>query len=357
MVKVGFVASPLTARSGVYRSARELVSAGRDESLDWQLLLGVSGGAPGGRPADDPEWIVEEHAEPSGLGGVRAQSRRVRDFVEERDLDVVVSLIPQTDMALAIGKTPWIAFTRGLPWPAPGEAKLGKRVAWRTLERAALRRAREVWATTGVLRDDLDLRSPVEIVPAGIAPLERSWDGAGARTNAVWAARFDEDKRPHLFATALQDSGMRGRMFGTGHLQREIAASAPSNVTIEGWAPPSALWEDAFVYVGTSSREAYGRSAVEAAMNGVPVVLASSFGCADQLVSTDEFKRLFVLESADPAAWREAVQRLRDDEDLRRRYSDHLVSNARALTIAASAKAVARRLQELQDRGVLKARR
>lgn len=353
-MKVGFIASPLTARSGVYRSGRELVAAGRDRSLDWRLLLGVSGGAPGNRPSGDPDWIVEEQAEPSGIGGVRAQSRRVRDFVEDHGLDVVVSLIPQTDMALALGRKPWVAFTRGLPWPAVGEAGRVKRVAWRTLERAALRRARDVWATTGVLRADLDLPFPVEVVPAGIAPLERSWDGSGARVNAVWAARFDDDKRPHLFAAALKESGVRGRMFGSGHLQQDVAGHAPSNVTIEGWAPPSALWENAFVYVGTSSREAYGRSAVEAAMNGIPVVLASSFGCADQLVRSDEFKRLFVLESADPALWREAVLRLHDDEELRRRYSDHLVSNARELTISASAKAVALRLQELQDRGALK---
>jgi hypothetical protein len=69
--KVCFVAAPLTARSGVYRSAREIVEEGRAQGLDWSLFLGVSERANGKRPAQDPPWVIETKFEPNGLRGVR----------------------------------------------------------------------------------------------------------------------------------------------------------------------------------------------------------------------------------------------------------------------------------------------
>ena len=59
------------ARSGVYRSARELVAEGRAQGNDWSLYLGVSSKASGQKPSDDPSWIVESPMEPGGLQGVR----------------------------------------------------------------------------------------------------------------------------------------------------------------------------------------------------------------------------------------------------------------------------------------------
>lgn len=337
-MRICFIASPLTARSGVYNSARELVNAGREAGLEWSLLLGVSRSARGDRPDNDPSWIVEEAREPDGIAGVRALRAHLRTHDLVRDSDIVVSLIPQTDLALAGLNKSWIAFTRGLPWPEAGEAATAKRLIWRALELRALKRADRVWATTPILRGQLGLRG-VDIVPAGVKRRSRTWNGEGDRRDVVWAARFDTDKRPELFLKAMEGSALRGIMYGSGRLQDVVTATAPENVTVSGWRPSTELWTTAMAYAGTSTREAFGRSAVEAAMNGIPVVLTKQFGCADLLVRDRRLSRLFVLDD-DPDDWRRALDLLHRDEDLRREYSDHLVHTSRELTIEASALAV-----------------
>lgn len=337
-MRICFVASPLTARSGVYNSARELVTAGREAGLEWSLLLGVSHSARGGRPDGDPSWIVEETREPDGIAGVRSLRAHLRSHYLVRESDLVISLIPQTDLALAGLRMPWIAFTRGLPWPETGEANIAKRLIWRALERRALSRANAVWATTPILRRQLGL-ADVDIVPAGVKARARTWGGEGDRRDVIWAARFDTDKRPELFLEMMKDSALRGIMYGSGRLQDAVTEAAPENVTVAGWRASAELWSTALAYAGTSTREAFGRSAVEAAMNGIPVVLTRHFGCADLLIRDRRFSRLFVLDE-NPEDWRKALHLLHQDEDLRREYSDHLFQTSRKLTIESSMRSV-----------------
>lgn len=340
-MKVAFVAAPLTARSGVYRSARELVAEGRAQGNDWSLYLGVSSKASGQKASDDPSWIVESPMEPGGLQGVAALSRTLRAVPMVAESDLVVSLIPQTDMALALGHKPWVAYARGLPWPAQGEASAPKAFVWRTLERLALRRAQAVWCTTEVLKREMGLRQQVRIVPPGLDIVPRTWDGRGDRGTAVWAARYNSDKNPQLFLDALAPlPALEGVMYGSGELESSVRAEAPHNVRVDGWVDPARLWDDALVYVGTSHREAFGRSAVEAAMNGIPVVLADSFGCASLLVTDEELRDLLVLPREDVARWTNVLSLLASDEDLRVRASDHLAANAAKLTVTGSARSV-----------------
>jgi glycosyltransferase involved in cell wall biosynthesis len=343
-MSVCFVAAPLTARSGVYRSARELVAAGRELGLDWRLLMGVSSEAAGTFPLDDPEWIDEFPFEPSGLGGVLALRTRLRRHPLFDTAGMIISLIPQTDMALSTMVKPWIAFLRGQPWPEPGETGAAKRKIWKSLEKAALRRADEIWATTQILSNYAELPR-ISIVPAGVRPVPRTWDGRGERDRAVWAARYNHDKNPALFLQTLKGMPLEGVMHGSGPLLDELRAAAPENVRVAGWVAATELWTDALAYLGTSHREAFGRSALEAAMNGVPVVLAESFGVAPLLVTDPVFRSRFVLPASDVGRWRAALEALRQDENLRVAYSEHLVENAVKLTIAASAKAVAARLR------------
>ena len=340
-MKVTFVAAPLTARSGVYRSARELVAEGRAQGHDWSLYLGVSSQASGQKPPDDPSWIVESPMEPGGVQGVVALSRALRAVPVVAECDIVVSLIPQTDMALALGRKSWVSYARGLPWPAQGEASASKALVWRSLERLALRRAKAVWCTTEVLKHEMGLRQPVRIVPPGLDLVQRTWDGRGDRGTAVWAARYNSDKNPQLFLDALAPlPALKGVMYGSGELESSITQKAPANVRVGGWVDPTSLWDDALVYVGTSHREAFGRSAVEAAMNGIPVVLADSFGCASLLVTDEELRDLLVLPREDVARWTNVLRLLASDEDLRVKVSDHLVANAAKLTVAGSARSV-----------------
>ena len=338
--RVCLVAAPLTARSGVYRSSRELVEEARAAGLDWSLVLGVSGSAAGTAPTDDPPYIREATMEPAGVAGVARLARTLLAEPLVAGSDIVVSLIPQSDMALALTGLRWVAYLRGMPWPEKGESGLARRLVWRTLERAALARAGDVWATTEMLRAGVSLRRSPRLVPPGIRLVERQWDGRGTRSSAVWAARFDRDKNPQLFLDVLRRLPLPGTMFGSGPMVEEIAAAAPGNVTIAGWTDPKDLWRDALVYLGTSHREAFGRSAVEAAMAGIPVVLSDSFGAASLLIRDPELRKRFVLPVGDISGWTHAVETIAGDESLRIRFSEHLVESGRQLTVAHSVAAV-----------------
>ncbi|MGC0368421.1 glycosyltransferase family 4 protein [Microbacterium sp. SLBN-111] len=326
-----FVAAPLIARSGVYNSTIELVTAARARGLDWTAVIGVSHNA--GGTASTSAGVREFEIEPSGIGGVRDLSRHLRTLPEFSDADLIVTMVPQSDMALALTRRPWVAYLRGLPWPAAGESSRVKTTLWRAIERLALRRAREVWATTRVLAaetgGDVD-----RLVPPGLVPPQQTEREPGSRArDIVWAARFSEDKNPSLFLDALTGVDARGAMYGTGPLEERVRERAPSNVDVRGWRAREEIWQSARAYVGTSSREAFGRSAVEAAMLGIPVVLSDVFGCADMLYTDPSLRQALVLDTSDVGRWREAIARLTSDDEFHARVSAHLRENASLLTI------------------------
>lgn len=346
-MKICLVAAPLTARSGVYRTTHELIAEARQRGLDWEAVVGVTAAA-GGR-GDPAPGIEEFEAEAAGPQGVLALRRKLTQTPAVREADYVISMIPQSDMALALTKLSWVAFIRGLPWPALGEARTSKRIVWRWLERRALARADLIWATTERLRTDVGkLSQPIELVTAGVAEQPAPLVSADAQ-RVVWAARFDEDKNPHLFFEALRDSELRGYMYGSGHLEQLLRDAAPENVSVVGWAPSSELWGGATAFLGTSHREAFGRSAVEAAMAGVPVILSDAFGVADELYRDPVLRKSFVLPVNDVEAWKQALQRIASDSALRARVIEHLRESASRLTIAASVEAI---LARLEDRSV-----
>ena len=77
--------------------------------------------------------------------------------------------------------------------------------------------------------------------------------------------------------------------------------------------------------------------------------MSDAFGVAPLLVTDPEFRDLFVLPVDRVDRWRRALDLLQTDEELRIRYSQHLVDNAAAQTIVASANAVNDRLTALAD--------
>jgi len=344
--KVCFVAAPLTARTGVYKSSRELVTEARAQGLEWSLVLGVSARASGQAPSDDPPWIQETTVEPSGMNGVARLAAELQASSVVANSDVVVSLLPQTDMALGRTNLDWVAYLRGLPWPAAGESSLARRTVWRFLERRALRRANDVWATTELLRSQAQIGRKIRIVPAGLQSVARQWDGSGERDKIVWAARYDTDKNPELFLEAMRGLPLRGVMYGSGPLEAELRAAAPDNVEVAGWTNAASLWDGALAYVGTSHREAFGRSAVEASMAGIPVVLADTFGSASLLVTDAALRGQLVLPTADPARWSTTLTQLANDASFRSRVSDHVAENGAALTVGHSVQAAAAALRD-----------
>lgn len=331
-----FVAAPLIARSGVYNSTLELVRAGRAVGHDWRALIGVSAGA-GGAPTDD-DGVTELSIEPGGVGGVRRLARILAENDRVATADVVIGLIPQTDMALAMTGLPWIAYLRGLPWPDAGESSRAKTVVWRSLEQLALSRALAVWATTPLLARQVG-SSVDRIVTPGLVPPDFDAQDLGARF--VWAARYSIDKHPDLFIDALRsDTTLVGAMYGSGPLEEMIADAAPSNVEVAGWVTREQVWRGARAYVGTSTREAFGRSAVEAAMIGIPVIVSDRFGCAPFLYTDPELRERFVLPIDDALAWTRAMQTMRDDDAMWSRARHHLLANAQTLGISAAVERV-----------------
>lgn len=329
--RICFIVAPLIARSGVYNSTIELVTAARARGLDWTAVIGVSR-----RAAGVPTTLTgvrEFEIEPSGVLGIRNLSRRLRTHPEFVDADLLVSMVPQSDMALALTRRPWVAYLRGLPWPAAGESSRLKTTVWRTIERLALRRAREVWATTRILAAETG-RDVDRLVAPGLVPPATKLPESGARAqDVVWAARFSEDKNPTLFLEALAGAAAHGAMYGTGPLEQQIRERAPANVEVLGWRAREEIWESARAYVGTSSREAFGRSAVEAAMLGIPVILSDVFGCADMLYTDDALREALVLSTSDTARWRDAISRLTSDDEFHTLASAHVRQNAARLTI------------------------
>jgi glycosyltransferase involved in cell wall biosynthesis len=329
MTRICFIAAPLIARSGVYNSTVELVRAGRRAGADWSAVLGVSATA-GGSPITE-DGIRELSREPSGLAGVRRLSNDLGELPEVREADLLVSMVPQTDMALSLRPAPWVAYLRGLPWPAPTEASAMKTVSWRMLELAALRRAREVWATTSTLAGDVGAVVD-RLVPPGLVPPQTPSAETDAR-DVVWAARFSHDKNPSLFLDALRDSPVRGVMYGSGPLEDKVRSEAPGNVRMGGWRSRDEVWATARIYVGTSTREAFGRSAVEAAMLGIPVVMSRAFGCAEMIYTDAGLSRQLVLDPANVPAWTAAITRLTSDETFYAAVAAHVRENARLLTV------------------------
>ncbi|ROR66248.1 glycosyltransferase involved in cell wall biosynthesis [Agrococcus jenensis] len=341
-MRVCFIAAPLIARSGVYNSAIELVTAAREIGLPWTAALGVSSTA-GGASAE-VDGVTEFVAEPAGVGGIMRLRGALRATEAYADADLVVSLVPQSDMVLALERRRWIAYVRGLPWPERNEASLAKRTVWRWLERLALRRAEERWVTTEILARGLGGGVDRVVAPGIRMPQQRAAEGQQLGSDIVWAARYSSDKNPQLFIRTVHATGVPGAMYGSGPLEEELRVAASGNPRVPGWIAKDELWDNARAYVGTSTREAFGRSAVEAALHGIPLVLSDQFGCADMLFTDVGLRERHVLPLDEPAAWEAVVRRLSEDTAYAEAVGLHVQENARALSIGAAVDRVARAL-------------
>lgn len=347
--RVLLVAVPLMARSGVYRSTHDLVRAAHAAGLSWSAIIGMRPSA-AGDPVVTP-GVREVEFAARGRAGVREIRGLIESAPEVRDCDVIVTLITQSDVAMSgvtkRGGPLWVAWVRGKPWPAKGEQNVLRRLLLRSIESRALKAADEVWATTPVLASEFDSARRAEIIPAGIGAVERlSW-GEEASGPLVWAGRVDVDKRPELFAQIVERTGHPGRAFGEGPLLAALSSRPVPGLAWEGWKPAADLWTGASLFVGTSAREAFGRSAVEAAAAGVPVIIAADYGAAPLLVTDPQLRRHCVIESDDPDRWARAVRELLSDDELRGAVSEHVYANAQTLTIEASVRRAAERLEQL----------
>lgn len=352
-MKVCIVAVPLAARSGVYMSAMQLVESAREMGLDWSAVVGIredSNLAPSDQLAK--EWFCEATVSGSNPIARYWNALRLIETSESvRSADVVLSFIPYTDMVLSRlglnGRKKWVPYVRGLPWPAIDETSRLRRTFWKSLESLSLRSAPEVWATTEVLAEQISAVVDAKIIPAGIKLPTETVNREEDADLVVWAGRMSVDKNPEFFLEVMSGLDAQGAMYGTGVKEAELRATAPANVEVVGWKQTDSLWDNAALFVGTSTREAFGRSAVEAAASGLPIVVAEGYGAAPLLYTDPELRSRFVLPLDATPRWKAAITDLTSDPGLRREVAEHVRSNSMMLSIARSARAVDDRLSVL----------
>lgn len=347
-MRVALVAAPLMARSGVHRSAHDLVAAARARGLPWTALLGMRPDA-AGAPIDAP-GVTETMLVRHGVDVLREVHRAVHADPDVRRADVVVSLVPQSDMVVAASRalrhSPRVAWVRGLPWPAAGEQRGLRRRLLTALESRALRTLDDVWATSPLLAGQVSRARVPAIVPAGVPGLPRTSHG-DQEGPLVWAGRLSVEKGPGEYLDLVRRVGGPARLHGSGPMEDGLRRRRIPGLDWAGWLPAERLWRDAGIAVTTSYRDAFGRSPVEAASAGVPVLLSDGTGAAPALYVDPELRRRFVLPLGDHDAWDSAVRDLRGDADLRRRVSDHVHANASELTIERSLDHALQRLRAL----------
>lgn len=349
-MRVVIVAAPLSARSGVYRSTVELVNAARRRGLEWRAEIGLRPGAPGA-PAHDADGVDEWTATARGLR--LAEEIREATAPAAAAADVVITMVPQSDFAIArIPQSPdtrHVAWVRGLPWPGRGEQAWFRRWQLWAASRWALRRADAVWATTPLLRSEIRSVVSADIVPAGIPLRARMHDGTEPG-QLVFAGRLSMEKNPSLAVEIARALGRSTRIHGDGPLGEELRAGSPDAVDWAGWSAADDIWSRPGVFVCPSFREAFGRSAVEAASAGHPVVLSERTGVAPFLIRDPDLAARFILPPDAVDRWVRAVRSLDDDPLLRRRLSDHVARNARHLGTDASLDAALAALEPLTRR-------
>jgi len=327
------VAAPLMARSGVYRSTLDLVATARAAGEDWRAVIAVRpmAGGTGSAAPGISETTITEHG--------RQLLPALRDLVEPHLLgvDTIVTMVPQSDIVVSrmAGRPRHVAWIRGLPWPGAGEQSPLRSAVLRRLETAALRRADDVWATSPLLAAQVSRAVTAAVVPAGVPLLARSHHGATAGP-LRWAGRLSAEKGPAEFLGIVRRTGLDAEVYGEGPLLEQLRSDAPGSVSWHGWAHPDAIWERGGIALCTSHRDAFGRSPVEAASAGLPLVLSDQTGVAPFLYTDPELAERFILPVDAHARWDDAVLALHHDEGLRRRVSDHVHRSAQRLSIQAS---------------------
>lgn len=351
-MRVVIVAAPLAARSGVYRSTVDLVQTARRRGLDWHATIGVRADAAGQPVADTgaiDEIVITDH----GPGVAREVRRRTAVAVADADADVVITMVPQSDLAIAAGRSTGralhVAWVRGLPWPGVGEQSHARRWMLRAASRWALGRADAVWATTPLLRDEIRRAASARVVPAGVPLRARLHDGSDAGS-LVFAGRVSAEKNAGMVVALARTTAFPARMHGEGPGRAALERASSAGVTWAGWSTADEIWGSPGVFLCPSFREAFGRSAVEAASVGMPMVLSDRTGVAPFLIQDPELAGRFILPPDDHRAWETSVRTLRDDPAMRRRLSDHVSENARSLSIDASLDAAISAIETLPRR-------
>jgi glycosyltransferase involved in cell wall biosynthesis len=160
--------------------------------------------------------------------------------------------------------------------------------------------------------------------------IRKRYNVPGDRPAVLFAAKFTQQKRPFDLLEAAQRLKVRMHrpfsvvMAGCGELEKELRAfcaeHALDNVVFTDFINQSelpGLYAASDVFVLPAENEAWGLAVNEAMCASLPVVVSREIGCVADLVR--DGVNGYTPEAGDVAGLADALQRLIEDEGLRRR--------------------------------------
>lgn len=328
--RVLVVAAPFVSQGGVYTSLRRtlplLEAHGIDVGVAWSSRV------PGG---DMPGMFVRRLSEArSPLLRAVALARSVDELADEWDPDVLLSVLPQSDVACARvsrrRRTPWVAMIRGRPFPTGDEAPAWKQRLWRLAVQRAYRTATWRLAISQALADEA--RSALGITIDQVLHNGVDLDGfvrtvSPREPHVGFVGRLTTDKAPDILVDIARRLDIPVRIIGDGPRRRDLEAAALTDPRIEvvGWLSPHEAMASLDVLVVPSIREGLGNVILEAGAAGVAVV-ARSVGGIPEILGRDPIlaERCLVPPNADGVAFARAVAPLVADAAWRREAADRL---------------------------------
>ena len=162
------------------------------------------------------------------------------------------------------------------------------------------------------------------------AKVRKRYNVPADHPSILFAAKFTHQKRPFdLLEAARRVKLTLGRTFtvvmaGSGYIEKELRAFCAEhdldNVVFTGFVNQSELphlYAASDVFALPAENEAWGLTVNEAMCAGLPVVVSREIGCVPDLVR--DGVNGYTPEAGDIGGLADALQRLIEDEDLRRR--------------------------------------
>jgi len=249
------------------------------------------------------------------------------------DFDGVVSfsLVPHGIFALAVGRLTRRPVHLGI---IGAGVDVHAYASYRRLTRVLLRRFDIVSVPGEEYAEELGTFDvPDHRIARLVNPIDRetfrATDGGEPTYDYLWVGRFQPEKQPAAFVDALAQLPLpedaSAAMVGDGQLREDIEARAREHgiadrIDFPGWVEDTApYYQDARMFVVTSSREALPLTLLEAMASGCACIVPPVGNVPD--VATDEETALIVDEPT-PDAIAEAIRRLQAEPALRSRLAN-----------------------------------
>jgi glycosyltransferase involved in cell wall biosynthesis len=207
----------------------------------------------------------------------------------------------------------WVAARTGKPYVVQvwgTDVELARRAPW--LARSVLRGARAVIAASSALADSARTlgATDVHVIPSGV-DIPPDVGEEAVPPEVLYAGRLSPEKGVLELVRAA--AGMKLVVAGDGPLRPRVPGA-------RGFVPHDelqALYRRAAIVACPSRREGFGVACLEAMAHARPVVATDVGGLRDLVVDGETG---LVVPPRDPAALRDALERLLGDRELRRRF-------------------------------------